>query len=812
MATFGQDLRYAIRRITDTPFFTLAAVATLALGLGVNSAVLSLVNAIFLKPLRFSDAGRLVFVDQTRPGRPPSSYPLSYPDYLYYRDHAASFAGLAAHYSTSPMHVSGADGGFEVNGAVVSAGYFDVLRVRPLLGRFFTSEEDRVPGRNPVAVLGHDLWQRRFAGDRAILDTVVRINGTDFTVVGIGPERFRGLHLQHPVDVWIPTAMLRVGYRYCDGFARDCTIVNLVGRLADGSSRQDAQAELTLLASQLETAFPATNQGRGVAVRPARGIRLEEQMRTRPMAALMAAAAALVMLTASANVAGLLLARGLRRRKEIAIRLALGASRGRLVRQLLVESLLLALAGGAAGLLIAFWTTDVARGFLGSAGNADFSLDPQVVAAAFAIALGTGVATGLAPALQSTRVDSLHALKDESSGAGSRRTRLRETLIVMQVAVSVMLLAVSGLLVRSLLAVNRGPGFDPDRVVVVRLRPSLVGYGAERSWAFQREVISRLEAVPGVLAVSPANVLPLPNWAMGSASVEIPGRAVDGSTAYVAATTNVGPRYFETLGVPLLEGRDFDDRDRAGGARVAIVNETLARHFWPRGGAAGHLISLDGASVEIVGVVKDLQYVRAFEPPAPTAYFNFWQQNTGENWSHDSRTHVRVAGDAAALLPAILRTIALVDSNVPVQGAEPLRVRLDEAFSQVRAARAFLLTFGALALVLSTVGLYAALTFAVGQRTREIAIRMALGAARVDVGRLVLRRGAVLVLAGAVAGLLGASLAGPFLAHLLYGVGPRDPLTLLVGTGLVVVVALAAMWLPVRQAMALDPMVALRSE
>jgi putative ABC transport system permease protein len=246
--------------------------------------------------------------------------------------------------------------------------------------------------------------------------------------------------------------------------------------------------------------------------------------------------------------------------------------------------------------------------------------------------------------------------------------------------------------------------------------------------------------------------------------------------------------------------------------RVAIVNETLAHHFWPRGGAAGHIIGLDGAPVEIVGVVKNIQYVRPFEQPPPIAYFNFWQQNTGQSWSHDSRTHIRVAGDAAALLPAILRAIAELDPDVPVQGAEPLRIRLDAAFSQVRAARAFLLTFGTLALVLSTVGLYAALTFAVEQRTREIAIRMALGAARVDVGRLVLRRGAVLVLGGVVVGLLGASVAGPFLAHLLYGVSPRDSLTLLVGPALVVVVALAAMWLPARRAMALDPMVALRSE
>ena len=812
MATIGQDLRYAIRRITDTPLFTLAAIATLALGLGVTSAFLSLANTIFFKPLRLSEADRLVLIDGRRPDRPPVyAFGLSHPDYLYFRDHSRSFESLAAHYPTSPLHVSRVDGGFEVLGSVVTASYFEVLRLRPSLGRFFTSDEDRVPDRNAVAVLGHDLWRRRFGGDPAILDTIVRINGTDFTVVGIAPEGFRGILRENPVEIWIPTAMFRTGYRYCDGLARDCAVVNLVGRLAGDASIDDAQSELTVLASQLENEYPKTNKGRGVVVRPARGIRVDEQTQNRSMVVMLGAAAALVMLVASANVAGLLLTRGLRRRKEIAICLALGASRRRVIRQLLVESMLLSIAGGAGGLLVAVWTTDAGRALLGSAGNADYSLDPLVVGVAFVIAVAIGLITGVAPALQSTRVGPMVALKEEAPGAGSARTRLRDSLIVVQVAISVLLLGVSGLLVRSFVAVHRGPGFDPRPIAMVRLRPSLIGYGAERSWAFQREAIRRLEATPGVLAASPASVPPLPRWGRGSAIVTIPGGDRDHGSLE-ASTTYVGPRYFETIGVSLLEGREFDDRDGPRGAPVAIVNETLARRFWPRGGAAGNAIMLGETRVEIVGVVRNFEYLTVLEQPQPIAYLDFWQQDTAENWSHDSRTHIRVVGDAASMMPAIRSAIAAVDDDVPIADAAPLSDRVDVAFSQVRLTRAFLVTFGALAMLLSAIGLYATLAFSVAQRTREIAIRVALGAARVNVGRLIFARGTVLVAIGVAIGLVAAVMAGPLVAHLLYGVSTRDPLTLAAAPASVVLVALLAIWLPARRAMAVDPMTALRSE
>ena len=702
-----------------------------------------------------------------------------------------------------------ADGGFGVLGSVVTPSYFTVLQIKPVLGRFFTDEEDRVPERNPVAVLSHDLWRGRYGSDSGIVGTTIRINGAAFTIVGIAPEGFRGLYgAQNVVDIWIPTAMFKVGYRYCDGFSRSCRVIGIVGRLADGATLQDAQTEMTVLARQLETTFPETNKGRGVIVYPARGIRLNEQTQNQPIVALIAAAAGLVLLVSSANVAGLLLARGLRRRKDIAIQLALGAGRWRLVQQLLVESTLLAVAGGAAGIFVAIWSADIVRGFF----FVPLSIDMRVVGSGVAIALVIGVLTGLVPAFQATRRDTLPTLKDETAGAGTRRSLLREGLIVVQVAVSVLLLAASGLVARSFLHVHQGPGFDPDRLVVPRLRPSLVGYSDEQSWAFQREVVRRLEAIPGVIAASPANVPPLPRWGMANEPFQIAGETIDPGQTFTTATTPVGPRYFKALGVPMIDGREFDDGDRPEGPRVAIVNETLARRFWPTGGAVGSLVHIGGKPTEIVGVVKDHQFLSLFSQPDAVAYLNYWQQATGDNWTKDSRTHIGVTGTAAAMLPLIQRAIAAVDPDVPVTDVQPLSARIDNEFSELRTARALFVTFGSLTLVLSAIGLYAALAFAVGQRTREIAIRIALGAAGIDVGRLVLQRGAIVVTLGVVVGLVASTSAGPLLAHMLYGVNPRDPLTLVVGPSILVPVALLAIWLPARRAMRMNPIAALRSE
>ena len=813
-----QDVRHAIRMMKRAPGFTAAAVATLALGLGLNSAVLSLAYALFLKPLPVAEPSRVVLVDQTLPDRPPMAYTMAFPDYQYYREHARTFDDLAAQYATAPLHVATRETGFDVMGAVTTASYFNVLRLQPAAGRFFSSGEDQVPDRNAVAVISHRVWRNRFAADPGVVGAEVRINGTAFTVIGVAPEGFAGvLRGVTPTDVWIPTAMFKVGYRYCNGLARNCRVVGLVGRLKPQATVEEAQTELTVLARQLEAAFPDTNKRRGVRVYPVRGTRVDEQVRNRPIVALLGAAAALVLLVASANVAGLLLAWGLRRRKEIAIRLAVGAGRGRLIRQLLAESLVLAVAGGAAGVIVALWATELLRTFFGmSYGgdplNVDFSLEIGIVAAGFATAVVTGLVTGIAPALQATRPDTLPALKDETVGISAGRSGMREGLIVLQVAVSVLLLACSGLLVRSFLTLHQGPGFNPNAIVHLRLRPSLVGYTAEHAWTFQRSVIEALEALPGVIAASPANIPPLPGWGTTAMPIQLAGDRSDPERAFRLKTTSVGPRYFESLGIDLVQGREFDDRDQKGRSRVAIINETAARHLWPQGGAVGSVVSLDGEPCEIIGVALDAQFLNAQAQPDPMGYLSFWQQDTTDAFTHDSRTQVRVQGDAASLIPEMRRAIAAVDPDVPVTEVMPFGDRLDYAFADLRAARTLLLTFGTLTLVLSAIGLYAALAFAVGQRTREIAIRMALGAARSHVGRLVFYRGGAIVAIGVSIGLLAAMFTGPLLAHLLYGVSARDPFALLTGPLVLGIVALLAIWLPARRAMAMDPMAALRLE
>jgi putative ABC transport system permease protein len=815
MDSLRQDLRYAIRMLRTSPGFACVAVLILGLGIGASTTIVSLVDALYLRTLPARDPSRLVEVYQTR--NPGEYFNLSYPDYLSYREHSRSLSALAAHYSHAPINLQTPEDSREINGSVATASYFEVLGLKPRLGRFFLPEEDRVPDRDAVAVIGYGLWQRAFGGDPQILGRVIRLNATPFTVVGVAPQDFHGVPLGGlSTDVWIPAAMFHVGYRYCNAFERGCNVVTLIGRLAPGRSVVEARRELELESAALEAAYPDTNRGLRLFVTAARGVDPEYRHEIAGLAPLLLAVAVLILTVACANLAGLLLARATTRRREIAIRAALGAGRGRLLRQLLSESLVLSLFGGLLGVLVAFWAKDIIAALYAADSEgrrAYFTLafDPTVLAIASATTVLTGILFGLAPALQAVSFRLGPDLK-ESAPTGRDGSRLRNGLVVAQVAISLVLAAGAGLLLRSLAHVYRGPGFDPAPILLLRLRPSLVAYGPEQAQAFQREVLRRLVEIPGIVAASPAQMPPLPGWG-ARVPVWLPGREPDRPEhARQVATNRVGPRYFETLGLRLLEGREFDERDRRGAPEVAIVNATLANELWPGGGAVGTTAVLDGRALRVVGVAKDAQYRSAAEPAAPFVYLSYWQLPTIDDQPVDSRTHVRVSGDPRALLPRIRKEIAAVDPNVPISEDRPLTEWLDYSFQPVRVAGTVLGSLGAIGLLLTAIGLYGLLAYSVGRRTREIAIRMALGADAGRVARGVVRQGALLALTGAALGLLGVFASARLIAALLVGLPTDDPVSLLSAVTLLVGVAALASYLPARRAAHVDPMAALRSE
>jgi predicted permease len=814
------DLRFGARLLARTPGFTAIALITLALGIGANSTLFSLADGLFLRPLPVPEPSQIVHGFQTRPdGRGESSgaNPLSLADYFYYREHARSFTELAAHYDSSPLHLVIDGEPAAVTGAVVTESYFRVLRIQPALGRFFLPAEDQVRHRDAVAIVSYALWQQQLGANPQVVGRTIHVNGRAFTVVGVAPQGFHGVHNgSSALQIWIPSAMFRVGYRYCDAFERDCTIVELLGRLKPDVPIESAQAELSALAGQLEAAYPATNKGLGIVAMPARGA-FPDPGAPRYVGLLLGVVA-VVQLIACANVAGLLLARGMGRRKEIAVRLALGAGRRRIVRQLLTESALLALAGGALGLLVAAWVKEsivpfYAADYAGRPLHLGVEISVWVFAATALVSGLSAVLCGLAPALQASRADVLPALKDESA-TGSRRSRMRDGLVVAQVALSMVLLVGAGLMVRSLQAVYRGPGFDPQPVIMVRIRPSLVAYGGEKAHEFQQEVIRRLELLPAVVAASASNVVPIsPLLAVeGSTTVTRGDADRSGVTSVQAAGGPVGDRFFEVLGVPLVEGREFDERDRSGPRPVLIVNQVLARQLWPQGGAAGQTVLVDGREHDIVGVVNLDLYQPITAQPRPYFYRNYWQQSAASGWTEDSRTYVRVAGDAASMMRRIRREISAIDPSVPISEDYPMTSRVRFEFRPVRMAMTMLVSFGVLALVLSAIGLYGVVAFVTSQRTREIAIRLALGADRPQVRSLVLGHGARLATLGAVLGLASAFAATRLLATLLYGVQPYDFATFLAVPLILVVVVLVASWAPARRATKVDPALTLRYE
>ncbi|MGH9769544.1 MAG: ABC transporter permease [Blastocatellia bacterium] len=824
MQTLWQDLRYGARMLLKNPGFTLIAVITLALGIGANSVIFSLVNALLLRPLPVEKPEQLAAV-YTSDFSSTQYGGSSYPDYVDFRDRNQVFSGMAA-YTITPFSLN-VDGTNErAFGEIVSGNYFSTLGVTPALGRGFLPEEDRTPGERAVAVISHKLWQNRFGGDPAIAGRTVKINGHPFTIVGVAPEKYSGLTRGIGAELWVPAMMMKQALPGSDFLvARGDRAFFVMGRLKPGVTLDQAQANFRPIAEQLFKEWPQhwtniRNQSRVISLLPEGQARVIPDFRTPVLIfmAMLMTVVGLVLLIACANVANLLLARATARRKEIAIRLSLGAGRGRLIRQLITESVLLALLGGGAGLLIASWGTGLLMAFKPPAPvpiEIDLGADWRVLGFTFGLSLLTGVLFGLAPALAASRPDLVASLKDEA-GAGSGRGRLRGALVIAQVALSLMLLICSGLFIRSLRnAGSVDPGFDADNLLAMSMDLQLQGYTEPTGRNFSRQLLDRVRALPGVVSASMSDELPL--GITGGARRAI---TIEGYTAQPGESTEVGSAavaagYLETLRIPLLHGRAFTEQDREGAPGVVMVNEAFARRYWPGQEPIGKRIQMgvarsganDSPYLEVAGVVKDGKYVTLGEEATPFVYLNLAQQ-----YRSSPTLVVRTRGNPVDYLPAVRNEVAALDKTLPLYDVKTMRQHLGLALLPARLAGSVLGVFGLVALILAAAGIYGVMAYSVAQRTREIGIRMALGASASAVLKLVVRQGMTLTLIGVAIGLTASFALTRLMKTLLFGVSATDPLTFVVITLLLTVVALVAALVPARRAANVDPMVALRRQ
>ena len=801
--TVRQDLRYGIRMMRRGPMLAVTAVATVALSTAAIATVATLADTLLWRQLPVDDPRTLVSITAAR-GHLRTDGAISYPDYVAFRDRATTVSSLAAHYSTAPLFIAVGGTAAEVNGAVVSANYFPLFEMRPVLGRFFSADEDRVPDRDRVAVIGHDFWQSWFSGSPAAVGSVMTINGVAFTVIGIAPPQPVAL-TPMPVNLYIPTMMLRVGYRWCnDSLDAGCTTLRMVGRLSGGRTVPEAAAEFAAIMPAAWTHAPP-GENSGVVVRQPRG--MSEDDREPRVIAMLAAVAAVLLIVCCANLGGLLSAQSAAREGEFAIRLAVGAAPLRIMRQVVTESLLLALAGGVGGLVLS-------RLFLGVLARMFFSMDDEghplsydfsqswaIASATMMAAVVAGVLFSILPASRAIRRQSLRPVHGRST---SVRWSTGRWLLGAQAATAVALLATAALLAAGARLVLAGRNYDTSHVALMRVRPRLIKYAPDQAQRFQREVIRQVRALPAVESVSMVGVGTILGG--GSATAGLPGWP-DGQQVTVGYN-EIGPAYFATLRTPLLRGREFDDRDTVQSPAVAIVNDTLATRFWPRGQAIGSMILVGGAARQVVGVVADVSMTSRSERAESWVFTPFWQ-NPGEI---DSRIAVRSAGDPAALLAELSRTVHRIDPNVPIAETITLPVRMAALTRPVRVSALFIGYAASLAILLTAVGLYGTLAFAVSRRTKEIGIRLALGAGRGRIIRSIVREGVIVAVAGAAAGILLAMGASRVLSHLLYGSAEADWMFAAAAAIIIACVALGASVVPARRAAVVEPIVALRQE
>jgi len=805
------DVRYALRQLKNSPGFSITVILSLTLGLGANTTIFTFVNALLLRPPAVADGGHLVEVlkHNAKASGIQSYSNLSYPGYVDLRDHNHSLSGLAA-FDGDPHIVSWSHGGQGemVYGQLVSSNFFSVLGVEPALGRFFEPDEDKGGSGAPTVVIGNSFWHRQLGGDRAALGRALVLNGTSYTVVGVTPASFNGVILGSRHDFWTTLAMTPTLTH--DRFRMSSDTSGWlfgVGRLKPGVSKNEAQADLTVLTRNARSSDPNAPVMDAIAFPlqlmpgPVRGY-------VAAFTGLLMAAVGLVLLIACANAANLVLARGATRRRELAVRSALGASRFRIIRQSLTESLLLSMMGGAGGLLVAYWSIPALLRLTPATIplSLEAPLDWRVLAFAFVVSLLSGIAFGVMPALRSTRRDLLPALKDGRQLGGRRRSRLRGSLVVAQITVCLVLLISAGLCVRSLFnARSIDPGFSTHNIAVAHLDPGSLGYTEAQDREFYQQLLERVRALPGVSSASLSDYLPLgTNSSAHDVQLEgvNPPPGQDGISVQVAY---VAPDFFNTMGVPVLNGRDFSTQDIQPGAGKVIVNQAMAAHYWPGRNPIGQHFKDHEQTVEIVGVVKTGKYRSLSEDPLDFMYLPLGTQSK-------VFLVVRTRTGEEAVLGEIRRVIQSLDPNVVPMEMESISQYMALPLFAAHTTGVLLALFGSVALLLATIGLSGVVAYSVSQRTNEIGVRMALGADRIDVVRLILEQGMRLTGIGILIGLVLSFAATRVLARLLYGIRADDPLTFASVALFLGAVAFLSCYAPARRAASLDPMKSLRAE
>jgi len=814
MRNLGNDFRYAWRILLKDRAFTALAALTLALGIGANSTILSWINATLLTPVPgAAHPGELVSVVRGQWTDQPLGPPFSYRDYRDLRDGNRSLGGLLA-YHHDYVSITGAGKPERIYGTLSSANYFDVLGVRPILGRGFLPDEESRPEAGAVAVIAYSLWQSHFGSDRTVIGRTIRINRHPYAIVGVAPRGFQGCMPGLRSDVWIPLGMLQPVWGWGGDVLDDrgASWLNVLGRLRPGVSPRQAEGELNALMQRIVEQSPESHRGPNqISLDPLWRFGVNVYLyRALPM---LLALAIVLLLLACANVANLLLVRSVARRREIAIRLAMGATRWQLIRQLLMESVLLALAGGGMAVAITFWSAGALAKFSPPTLSLPLTLnghmDRSVLLATSLASLVTAVIFGILPALRSSSVPLVAVLKEEAGSASLaiHKARLSSSLVVAQISLSLLLLICGGLFTRSLQKAQQAdPGFDPEHVLLASYELGPSGYSEDQALAFHQRVLAKLEAVPGVESVTLADFAPL-NFTIHSQGVEPAGYVPQPHESMEVDRASVGPNYLRTLRTPILAGREFTLQDVAGSQPVAMVNEEFVARYWPGQDPIGKRLGGWRIPLTVVGVVGNAKYRRLNYAPEPMIYLPLFQDDRDP-----VIIHLRVSGDPAAFASTVEKAIHDLNSDLPVFGTTTLKSAMQISSMLERVAATFAGSFGLIALLLAAVGIYGVVAYTTRQRTREIGIRIALGAEKGAIFRMVLRQALQLTLTGLALGAVLSLALTRFLRSQLFGVAPTDLFTFAVVGVVLTLIALLACFVPAHRATQVDPLVALHSE